>query len=114
LIGDTNTIVNVNKNSILSGSSTDNNNSELSGNFNAKNNNESTIGSFTNISVNDNYNFTCHTPPPQPPPPTTTSSATSIIPTTTTAAAAAAAAVTATATMANVPSKFIKKESHDD
>lgn len=71
---------------MLSGSSTDNNNSELSGNFNTKhNNNESTIDSFTNVSVNDNYNnFIC------PPPP---------IPSSTTI---------------NLTSKFIKKESHDD
>jgi hypothetical protein len=84
LIDDTNTIVNVNKSSLLSGSSTDNNNSELSGNFSAKhnNNNESTIDSFTNVSVNDNYNnFIC------PPVPSATT---------------------------NVPSRFIKKESHDD
>jgi hypothetical protein len=64
LIDDTNTIVNV-KSSLLSTSSTDNNNSELSGNFNSKhNNNESTIGSFTSVSVNDNYNnFICQPVP---------------------------------------------------
>lgn len=66
LIDDT-TIVNVNKNSsILSGSTTDNNNdSELSGNFNAKHNNESTIGSsFTNVSINDNNNYDSFICPP--------------------------------------------------
>jgi hypothetical protein len=65
LIDDT-TIVNVNKNSsILSGSTTDNNDSELSGNFNAKHNNESTIGSnFTNVSINDNNNYDNFNCPP--------------------------------------------------
>lgn len=65
LIDDT-TIVNVNKNSsILSGSTTDNNDSELSGNFNAKHNNESTIGSsFTNVSINDNNNYDSFICPP--------------------------------------------------
>ena len=49
---------------MLSTSSTDNNNSELSGNFNSKHNNESTIGSFTSVSVNDNYNnFICQPVP---------------------------------------------------
>lgn len=72
---DTNTIVK----SSLSVSSTDNN-SELSGSFNAKpnNNDESTIRRFTDVSVNDHYDF--------------------VSPTSTNA----------------VPSKFIKKESHDE
>lgn len=91
MIDDTNTIVNV-KSSLLSGSSTDNNNSELSGNFNAKHNNESTIGSFTNVSVNDNYNFIC---PPVP-------------------SAIATTIINNNNNTSNVSSKLIKKESHDD
>jgi len=67
---DTNTIVK----SSLSVSSTDNNN-ELSGSFNAKHNKKdesygdeqaeesSTIGRFTDVNVNDNYNFICPSVP---------------------------------------------------
>jgi len=93
---DTNTIVK----SSLSVSSTDNNR-ELSGSFNAKHNKKdesyneddddaeesSTIGRFTDVSVNDNYNFIC----PSSVPSTTTNN-----------------------NVVVEPSEFIKRETHDD